>query len=97
MSKHDFPPKEFADRLARTRQAIGDALPVVLDVLLDVFTQSFAAGDDGIPAPVGPHGLGREVGVGPGTVPVTAHRLGVEGDGDAVVLIESGHQRDHVE
>jgi Xaa-Pro dipeptidase len=25
MSKHDFPPKEFADRLARTRQAIGAA------------------------------------------------------------------------
>ncbi len=25
MSKHDFPPEEFADRLARTRAAIGDA------------------------------------------------------------------------
>ena len=60
------------------------------DVLLGVLAQGLGGGEDRV---VGlAHGLGGEVGVGAGAVPVAPHRLGVEGDGDAHVLADAVQQ-----
>ena len=39
-----------------------------------------------------PHGLGGEVTVGPGSVPVSLHRLGVEADDDPEFFCDSGEE-----
>ena len=79
-------------RLVRARQAALDTDAVVGDVLLDPLPEGLATGDDGVPAAVLPHGLGGEVGVGTGAVPVTEHRLGLERGEHVEVLGDAEEQ-----
>ena len=73
-------------RLVGPGQAPLDAHAVDGDVLVDLLPDGLTSGDDGVPAAVLAHGLGREVGVGPGPVPVTQDGLGLQGGIDPEVL-----------
>ena len=79
-------------RLVRAGQPALDADAVVGDVLLDALPEGLAARDDRVPAAVLAHGLGGEVGVRAGTVPVTEHRLRLEGGEDVEVLGDAEEQ-----
>merc|ERR1719486_1432503 len=62
---------------------------VGLDVPDVMLGEVVDGGLDGLHAAWLPHGLGGEVGVGPGTVPVPGHGLGVEADHDPELLGDS--------
>jgi hypothetical protein len=76
----------------RPGQAALDAHAVDGDVLVDPLPDGLAAGDDGVPATVLAHGLGGEVGVGAGAVPVAQDRLGLERGVDPEVLGDAEEQ-----
>src|SRR3546814_15330398 len=80
----------FRSRLVLAGEAVLDVVAVDRDVLHHLGAERLAAGDDGVVALA--HGLGREVGVGAGAVPVALHRLGVEGGGHAEVLGDAVEQ-----
>ena len=73
-------------------QAALDAHAVDGDVLVDLLPDGLAPGDDGVPAAVLAHGLGGEVGVGAGAVPVTQDGLGLERGVDPEVLGDAEEQ-----
>ncbi len=65
--------------LVCTRETGLDSHAVVRHVLVNPLPDGLAARDDGVPSTVLPHGLGGEVGVRPGAVPVAQDRLGLQG------------------
>ena len=72
--------------LVCTRETGLDSHAVVRHVLVNPLPDGLAARDDGVPSTVLPHGLGGEVGVRPGAVPVAQDRLGLQGRVDIEVL-----------
>lgn len=75
-----------------TLVVLSSAGVVRLDVLGVLLGQLLDGGLDGFDAVFLSHGLGGEVAVTSGTVPVALHGLGVEGDDDAVVLSDAPQQ-----